>query len=90
MSERMRRVNASVRQVLADAVPELKDPRIGLITVTGVDKAKPEAARLEALVGGWTYQLGSWKKTSLAPRLSNLAAPSPAKPTASAPAAAKP
>jgi ribosome-binding factor A len=39
MSERMRRVNASVRQVLADAVPELKDPRIGLVTVTGVDTA---------------------------------------------------
>ncbi|MFL5942164.1 MAG: 30S ribosome-binding factor RbfA [Gaiellaceae bacterium] len=39
MSERMRRVNESVRQVLADAVPELKDPRIGLITVTGVETA---------------------------------------------------
>jgi ribosome-binding factor A len=39
MSERMRRVNESVRQVLAEAVPELKDPRIGLITVTGVDTA---------------------------------------------------
>src|SRR5438067_12096150 len=39
MSERMRRVNESVRQVLADALPELKDPRIGLITVTGVDTA---------------------------------------------------
>src|SRR5262245_5750603 len=37
MSERMRRVNESVRQVLAEAVPELKDPRIGLVTVTGVD-----------------------------------------------------
>jgi ribosome-binding factor A len=37
MSERMRRVNESVRQVLADALPELKDPRIGLVTVTGVD-----------------------------------------------------
>ena len=36
MSERMRRVNESVRQVLAEAVPELKDPRIGLVTVTGV------------------------------------------------------
>lgn len=35
----MRRVNESVRQVLADAVPELKDPRIGLITVTGVETA---------------------------------------------------
>jgi ribosome-binding factor A len=39
MSERMRRVNEAVRHVLADAVPELKDPRIGLITVTGVDTA---------------------------------------------------
>ncbi len=37
MSERMRRVNESVRQVLAEAVPELKDPRIGLVTLTGVD-----------------------------------------------------
>ena len=39
MNERMRRVNESVRQVLAEALPELKDPRIGLITVTGVDTA---------------------------------------------------
>jgi ribosome-binding factor A len=37
MSERMRRVNESVRQVLAEALLELKDPRIGLVTVTGVD-----------------------------------------------------
>ena len=36
MTERMRRVNESVRQVLAEAVGELKDPRIGLVTVTGV------------------------------------------------------
>jgi ribosome-binding factor A len=36
MSDRMRRVNESVRQVLAEALPELKDPRIGLVTVTGV------------------------------------------------------
>jgi len=35
----MRRVNESVRQVLAEAMPELKDPRIGLVTVTGVDTA---------------------------------------------------
>jgi ribosome-binding factor A len=39
MNERMRRVNESVRQVLADAMLELKDPRIGLVTVTGVDTA---------------------------------------------------
>src|SRR6478752_377837 len=37
MSERMRRVNESVRAVLAEAIGELKDPRIGFITVTGVD-----------------------------------------------------
>jgi ribosome-binding factor A len=37
MTERMRRVNESVRQVLAEALPGLKDPRIGLVTVTGVD-----------------------------------------------------
>jgi ribosome-binding factor A len=37
MSGRMRRVNESVRQVLAEALPELKDPRIGLVTITGVD-----------------------------------------------------
>jgi len=35
----MRRVNESVRQVLAESLPELKDPRIGLITVTAVDTA---------------------------------------------------
>ena len=33
----MRRVNESVRAVLAEAVGELKDPRIGFITVTGVE-----------------------------------------------------
>ena len=33
----MRRVNESVRAVLAEAVGELKDPRIGFVTVTGVD-----------------------------------------------------
>jgi ribosome-binding factor A len=33
----MRRVNESVRQVLSEAVPELKDPRIGFVTLTGVE-----------------------------------------------------
>ena len=35
-TERMRRVNESVRAVVAEGVRELKDPRIGLVTVTGV------------------------------------------------------
>src|SRR5436190_24212995 len=36
MTDRMRRVNEAVRQVLSEAVGELKDPRIGFVTVTGV------------------------------------------------------
>jgi ribosome-binding factor A len=35
----MRRVNAAVREVLSEAVGELKDPRIGFVTVTGVRTA---------------------------------------------------
>jgi ribosome-binding factor A len=37
MTDRMRRVNESLRSVLAEAVGELKDPRIGFVTVTGVE-----------------------------------------------------
>src|SRR6187401_3591557 len=37
MTERMRRVNEAVREALAEAVGELKDPRIGFVTVTGVE-----------------------------------------------------
>jgi ribosome-binding factor A len=33
----MRRVNESVRAVIADGLGALKDPRIGIVTVTGVD-----------------------------------------------------
>jgi ribosome-binding factor A len=32
----MRRVDEAVRSVVADALGDLKDPRIGLVTVTGV------------------------------------------------------
>jgi ribosome-binding factor A len=35
--ERMRRVNEAVREVLSEGLGELKDPRIGFVTVTGVD-----------------------------------------------------
>jgi ribosome-binding factor A len=40
MSDRMRRVNAAVRQVLSEAVGELKDPRIGFVTITGVETSR--------------------------------------------------
>jgi ribosome-binding factor A len=33
----MRRVNESIREVLSEAVGSLKDPRIGFVTVTGVE-----------------------------------------------------
>jgi ribosome-binding factor A len=35
-SERMRRVDESLRQVLSERIGELKDPRIGFVTITGV------------------------------------------------------
>lgn len=37
-SDRLRRVNEAVRQVLSDAITQdLKDPRVGFVTVTAVD-----------------------------------------------------
>jgi ribosome-binding factor A len=36
VSERMRRVNESLRKVLADGVERLGDPAVGFVTVTGV------------------------------------------------------
>jgi ribosome-binding factor A len=36
-SQRMRKVNVLVREVVADAVLDLKDPRIGFLTITGVE-----------------------------------------------------
>src|SRR3954451_17011448 len=35
MGDRMRRVNEAVREVVSVGVGELKDPRIGFVTVTG-------------------------------------------------------
>ena len=55
----MRRVNESVRQVLAEALPELKDPRIGLVTITGVETA-PDLRHATVFIS----VLGSEKKRS--------------------------
>ena len=33
----MRKVNELVREVVADAVTDLKDPRIGFLTITGAE-----------------------------------------------------
>ncbi len=60
----MRRVNEAVRQVLSETVGELKDPRIGFVTITGVETSPdlrharvyvsvlgPEKERRESLTG---------------------------------------
>jgi ribosome-binding factor A len=57
MSDRMRRVNEAVRQVLSEALPELKDPRIGFVTVTGVETS-PDLRQARVFVS----VLGSAKK----------------------------
>jgi ribosome-binding factor A len=36
MHDRMRRINEALREVLSEGIGELKDPRIGFVTVTGV------------------------------------------------------
>ena len=59
MPERMRRVNEAVRQVLSEALLELKDPRIGFVTVTGV-RTSPDLRQAVVYVS----VLGSEKKRS--------------------------
>jgi ribosome-binding factor A len=57
MSDRMRRVNESLRQLLSEALLELKDPRIGFVTVTGV-KTSPDLRQAQVFVS----VLGSERK----------------------------
>jgi len=49
MTERMRRVNEAVRETLAEAIGELKDPRIGFVTVTAV-KTSPDLRQARVYV----------------------------------------
>lgn len=53
MGDRLRRVNEAIREVLSEAVSGLKDPRIGFVTVTGVE-ASPDlrSARVHVTVLG--------------------------------------
>jgi ribosome-binding factor A len=39
MNERIRRVNGVLRETIAEEVRDLKDPRIGFVTITGVEAA---------------------------------------------------
>jgi ribosome-binding factor A len=53
----MRRVDEAVKQVLSEVIPTLKDPRIGFVTVTGVDTTSDLA---QATV--WVSVLGNEKQ----------------------------
>jgi ribosome-binding factor A len=53
----MRRVNQSVREVLSESLGDLKDPRIGFVTITGVETS-PDLRHAKVFVS----VLGSAKK----------------------------
>jgi ribosome-binding factor A len=57
MGERLRRVNEALREVLSEGIGELKDPRIGFVTVTGV-RASTDLRQATVFVS----VLGSQKK----------------------------
>jgi ribosome-binding factor A len=57
MSERLRRVNEAVKEVLSEGIGELKDPRIGFVTVTGV-RTSPDLRQARVFVS----VLGSERK----------------------------
>jgi len=64
----------------AAATPAADHDVLARFSVTGDDKAKAEADRLQARLAGWTYQLGAWKQKSLAPSIEDLKAPAAEKP----------
>src|SRR5215210_6953387 len=49
MSDRMRRVNEAVREVVSEGLGDLKDPRIGFVTVTGAETS-PDLRHARAFV----------------------------------------
>ena len=50
----MRRVNEAVREVISEGVGELKDPRVGFVTVTGVETSADlrQATVFVSVLGG--------------------------------------
>ena len=78
----MRRVNEAVRTVVADAIRDLKDPRIGLVTVTGVN-VTPDLGEATVFVS----VLGNEKRrraTLVGPRLGTRRSPGAHQPRAQA------
>jgi len=46
-------------------------------TITAPERGKPEAERLTAKLGNWSFETGLWKDKSLVPSLDDLKAPPP-------------
>jgi ribosome-binding factor A len=57
MTERMRKVNEALREVISTNLADLKDPRIGFVTVTGV-RTSPDLTQATVYVS----VLGSERK----------------------------
>src|ERR671937_246749 len=57
MGERLRRVDEAVKEVLSEGIGDLKDPRIGFVTVTGV-RTSPDLRHARVFVS----VLGSERK----------------------------
>jgi len=73
MSDRMRKINSSVHHVIASEVEDLKDPRLGFVTITGVETAPNlRTARVFYSVLGPAEQQSATQAAldSAAPRLS--------------------
>jgi len=49
MTGRMRRVNQTLKEVLSEGIGELKDPRIGFVTITGVETS-PDLSQARVFV----------------------------------------
>jgi len=67
MTGRMRRVNQTLKEVLSEGIGELKDPRIGFVTITGVETS-PDLSQARVFVS----VLGSVRKRNAS--LAGLAA----------------
>ncbi len=70
MSDRMRRVNSVLREAIAEQVEELKDPRLGFVTITSVDTA-PNLRRAVVYYG----VIGSDEQVAETPAALEAAAP---------------
>ena len=64
----MRRVDEAMKKVISEAIPTLKDPRIGFVTVTSVETSRDlDHAKVWLSVFGSEKQRGGRSRRSRAP-----------------------